>query len=137
MHHPVRVEPTAGEIARHKIHTIFLQKSFLNKETALELKLTVELFLALKPKDVVILVNLGQVETIDSEGLTILLTIFKAAIAQKVDFVLCDLQPQVRLIMEISRMDRTFTIFSDYQALTSHLTMQAELESLKPVVNLS
>lgn len=120
---------------KYKIHVINLRSPTLNKNIALELQTNVALFLSLQPKDVIVLVDLEQVKSIDSDGLTILLTIFKAAIAQKVDFILCALQPQVRLVMEISRMERIFTIFPDHQALINHLTLQAELETLKSMVS--
>lgn len=56
-------------------------------------------------------VNLGKVHFIDSTGLSVLVKGMKHQREQQGDLVLCELQQPVRIIFELTRLDRMFTIY--------------------------
>jgi anti-sigma B factor antagonist len=121
-----------GSFGKKKITVIQPNCLILDRVTALDLKHTVDACLSLNSSaNATLLLDMQNVESLDSDGLIVLLSIFKSAIALKTSLVLCSLQTQVRLIFEISRMDRTFTIFDDYNALVAHIEIKAELEFYK------
>jgi anti-anti-sigma factor len=123
-------KPFLGASGKSKITVIQPNFLTLNQHTALELEYTVESCLSLKTTSkITLLVDMQNVKSIDSEGLMRLLSILKMAIASKTSFVLCSLQTQVRLIFEISKMDQTFAIFDNYEALVAHIEMKVELDS--------
>jgi len=125
-------KPFLGTFGKRKITVIQPNCPILNQQTALELKHTVEACLSLNASgNTTLLVDMQNVESLDSNGLTMLLAIFKSAIAGKTSLVLCSLQAQVRIIFEISRMDRTFNIFDDYDALVAHIEIEAEFDAYK------
>jgi len=122
-------KPFLGTFGKRKITVIQPNCLILDREAALELKYTIDNCLSLNAIAVTtLLLDMQNVESLDSDGLIMLLSIFKSAIALKMSLVLCCLQTQVRLIFEISRMDRTFTIFDDYDALVAHIEIKAELD---------
>jgi len=57
-------------------------------------------------------VNLSKVHFIDSTGLSILVKGMKHRREQNGDLVLCELQQPVRIIFELTRLDRMFQIFA-------------------------
>lgn len=57
-------------------------------------------------------VNLSNVHFIDSTGLAILVKGMKHHREQQVDLVLCELQQPVRIIFELTRLDKMFAIYS-------------------------
>ena len=128
-----------GTFGKSKITVIEPNCPILNDQTALELKHTVDACLSLnapsQTANVTLLIDMHTVESIDSNGLIMLLSIFKTAIANKTSLVLCSIQTQLRLIFEISKMDRTFTIFDNYDALVAHIEIKAELNAYKPDLN--
>ena len=127
--------PFLGASGTSKITIIEPNCTVLNHQSALELKHTVDACLSLnvpsQKANVTLLVDMRNVESLDSNGLIMLLSIFKKAIASKTSLVLCSIQTQVRLIFEISKMDRTFIVFEDYDALVAHIELKAELNSYK------
>jgi anti-sigma B factor antagonist len=62
-------------------------------------------------KDMV--VDLGEVRFVDSSGLGALVSGFKNASARNGNLKLCNLQPQVQSMFELTRLHRVFEIFSD------------------------
>jgi anti-sigma B factor antagonist len=56
-------------------------------------------------------VNLSKVHFIDSTGLSLLIKEMKRCRAQNGDLVLCELQQSVRIIFELTRLDRMFQIY--------------------------
>ncbi len=56
-------------------------------------------------------VNLSQVHFIDSTGLSVLIKGAKHHREQKGDLVLCELQQPVRIIFELTRLDKMFAIY--------------------------
>lgn len=55
-------------------------------------------------------VDLSQVDYMDSSGVATLVDAMKAAKQNKVQFVLCSMGPRVRSIFEIARLDSVFDI---------------------------
>ena len=60
----------------------------------------------------VLMVDMENVEFIDSHGLQKLLACLRLMQSQKSNLVLCSQQPSVRLVFEISRIDQLFAAFS-------------------------
>ncbi len=123
-----------GTFGKRKITVIQPCCLIFNHQAAEELKLVVENCLALDAaSEATLLVDMQNVESVDSKGLTILLSILKVAIVLRTSLVLCSLKPQVHLVFEISRMDRTFTIFENYDAFVTHIEIKAELDALQVI----
>lgn len=71
-----------------------------------------QLTLALKQKTYPrILVDLRQVEYIDSSGLMTLISAWKLAQDLRTRFSLCSLSPSLRIILEVTQLDHIFEIF--------------------------
>lgn len=65
-----------------------------------------------------IVVNLGQVNFIDSSGLTSLVAGMRDADKVRGSFRLCDVHPEAKLVFEVTMMDSVFEIFeSEEEAL--------------------
>jgi anti-sigma B factor antagonist len=58
-------------------------------------------------------IDLSQVPFMDSSGLATLVQLFKRVRIGHGDVRLCGLQPEVRRIFELTRLDRVFDIFPD------------------------
>ncbi|NEP43655.1 MAG: STAS domain-containing protein [Okeania sp. SIO2H7] len=67
----------------------------------------------------VLVVDMTHVEFIDSPGLGTLVMGLKTARQQGCRLVICNLQPSVRLIFEISQLDRAFEIVDSLDAVLS------------------
>ncbi len=64
-----------------------------------------------------LIVDLEQVEFMDSSGLVALAKALKTARKSCCRLVLCNLQAPVRLIFELTQLDSVFEIFDDYDAV--------------------
>lgn len=64
-----------------------------------------------------LVVDLLQVEFMDSHGLVALIKGLKAARKSGCRLVLCNLQASVRLVFELTQMDSVFEIFESYDAI--------------------
>jgi anti-sigma B factor antagonist len=65
-----------------------------------------------------IIVNLGQVNFIDSSGLTSLVAGMRDADKARGSFKLCNVHPEAKLVFEVTMMDSVFEIFeSEEEAL--------------------
>lgn len=62
-------------------------------------------------------IDLAQVDFMDSSGLVALVTGLKAARQSGCRLVLCNVQPPVRLIFELTQLDSVFEIFENYDAV--------------------
>ena len=62
-----------------------------------------------------LVVNLAGVDFIDSTALAILVQGMKRARQQGGDLHLCQLQPPVRMVFELTRLDKAFAIFAGEQ----------------------
>jgi anti-sigma B factor antagonist len=60
-----------------------------------------------------VIVDLHEVEFIDSSGLGALLSGHKNAIQRSTSFALAGLQPRVKSMFELTRLQRVFEIYSD------------------------
>jgi len=79
-----------------------------------------QLFAAIQQGHYRLVVNLGDVPLIDSAGLATLVAGMKHARQQQGDLRLAALQPGVRMIFEMTRLDRAFEILdSTESAVTS------------------
>lgn len=58
-----------------------------------------------------LVVNLGKVHFIDSTGISVLVKGMKRQCEQQGELVLCELQQPVRIIFELTRLDKMFTIY--------------------------
>ncbi len=59
-----------------------------------------------------ILINLAEVSFIDSSALAVLIKGLKRSRQQQGDLVLCSLQSPVRVIFELTRLDKAFNIYA-------------------------
>lgn len=62
-----------------------------------------------------IVVNLGQVNFIDSSGLTSLVAGMRDADKEKGTFRLCNVHPEAKLVFEVTMMDSVFEIYDTEQ----------------------
>jgi anti-anti-sigma factor len=65
-----------------------------------------------------VLVDLSQVETLDSAGLMVLISAQTAAHQHQKRFGICGVSPSIRIIFEVTQLDRAFTLFesrADYE----------------------
>lgn len=58
-----------------------------------------------------LVVNLGKVHFIDSTGIAVLVKGLKRQREQQGEMVLCELQQPVRIIFELTRLNKMFTIY--------------------------
>ena len=72
-----------------------------------------------------IVVNLSQVNFIDSSGLTSLLAGMREADKVKGSFRICNVHPEAKLVFEVTMMDTVFEIFD-----TEEQVLQTPLRSL-------
>jgi len=71
----------------------------------------------------VLIVDMGNVDFIDSQGLQKLLGCLKLMQSQKSNLVLTSQQSSVRLVFEITRVDQLFAIFPDVNAFLDQFTL--------------
>ncbi|MBE9048475.1 STAS domain-containing protein [Pleurocapsales cyanobacterium LEGE 10410] len=95
--------------------TTFKPAGFLSAANASEFleRLTVEVTSSI---DSVLLVNLEAVEFMDSAGLMALVKAFRLAESLGRRFVICSLAPSVRIMFELTQLDKAFEIFDNCDA---------------------
>lgn len=79
-------------------------------------------------------IDLSDIEFIDSAGLFALINGLNLATASGANLVLCSLRPPAQLIFEITQLDRAFNIFESYEALLTTLTVS---ESVVPILEVA
>jgi len=67
-------------------------------------------------------IDLSQVAFMDSSGLAALTKLYKRIRIGRGDVRLCHLRPEMRRIMELTRLDRVFEIYDDRQAAIASFT---------------
>lgn len=67
-----------------------------------------------------LVIDLSEVEYMDSSGVATLVEAMQLARSRGVQLVLCALQARVRSILEIARLDMIFTIVDDVEAAMAH-----------------
>ncbi len=63
-----------------------------------------------------IMLDMQSIEFIDSEGLRKLTAALERMHSQGSNLLLCGIQPQVQLVLEITRMDNVFAVFPSFDA---------------------
>jgi anti-anti-sigma factor len=74
-------------------------------------------------KDSALLVDMKEVEFIDSAGLVALVKGFRLAQSLDRRFSLCSVSPSLRMIFEITQLDEVFEIFEDRDTFEAALTI--------------
>ncbi|MEM8828473.1 MAG: STAS domain-containing protein [Cyanobacteria bacterium P01_G01_bin.19] len=93
----------------------FRPEGFLSAANASEFleRLTVEVT---SSKESALLVNMEAVEFMDSAGLMALIKAFRLAESLGHRFGICSLAPSVRIMFELTQLDKAFEIFEDRDA---------------------
>lgn len=68
-----------------------------------------------------LVLDLADVGFMDSSGLSVLVSVFKAARLKNGDVVLLHLNPTVRSLIELTRLHQVFSIFDDETAALARL----------------
>ena len=63
-----------------------------------------------------LLMDLKETSFVDSSGLGTLVSVLKAVRAQDCEMYVCAINPQVKMLFELTCMDRVFEIFEDREA---------------------
>ncbi|PSB19129.1 anti-sigma factor antagonist [Phormidesmis priestleyi ULC007] len=79
-------------------------------------------------------IDLSEVEFIDSPGLSALISGLELARESNARLVLCSLRPSAQLIFEITQLDRAFDIFESYDVLLTALIIP---ESIIPALEVA
>ncbi len=98
-----RLDPDVTEQLLHRVESYFSANQLMNQG-----------------QDVTLLVDLQNVAFLDSKGLGALLGALKIASAHNGKLFLCSLQESVRLLCEITKMDRVFTIFESHESFCQY-----------------
>ncbi len=101
-------------IAYPKI-TVIRPQGRLNGSNAVEFQDQMATAVAQKGQTIV-LVDLEQVESLDSAGLMALVYALRLAQALNRRFSLCSVSPSIRIILELTQLDRVFEIFESVAA---------------------
>ncbi len=96
-------------VTQNKIATIE-PKGYVSAANATQLEQQLQRFVASKEHSVV-LVNMEGVEFMDSAGLMVLVNALHQSKGVGLRFMLCSLNQSVRMIFEITQLDRVFEIF--------------------------
>ena len=89
----------------------------------LEKKLTSLVF---KPNSI-LAIDMSEVKFMDSEGLCALVSSLRFARDMGIRLVLCSIQDTVRLVLEISQLDRVFEIFDSYEQVMASVPGEPQL----------
>ena len=68
------------------------------------------------PGVVAVLADLGEVTFIDSAGLMTLVSGLKQAKKMQCSFSICSVSPGIRMVLELSQLDRAFEIFENVES---------------------
>jgi anti-sigma B factor antagonist len=71
-----------------------------------------------------VIINLSQVDFIDSTGLATLIIGMKRCRQQQVELVLCGIQQPVHIIFELTRLETVFTIVNTEEDAIAQMQMQ-------------
>ena len=100
--------------------TTFKPEGYLSAANSREFleRLTMEVKSSL---DSPLMVNMEAVEFMDSAGLMVLIKAFRLAESLGRRFVICSLVPSVRIMFELTQLDKAFEIFDDCDAFQATL----------------
>lgn len=57
-----------------------------------------------------LMVDMSRVESLDSAGLVSLITVLRLARSLKKQFCLCSVPPSIRIVLELTQLDRVFEV---------------------------
>ncbi|MEQ8972262.1 MAG: STAS domain-containing protein [Coleofasciculus sp. C1-SOL-03] len=80
----------------------------------------------LSDRDATVLVDMQQVETLDSAGLGVLVSALRLAQQRNQRFSLCGIGNSVRMIFELTQLDRAMEIFESDDAFLATLAAKEE-----------
>ena len=69
-----------------------------------------------------LLMDLKDTTFVDSSGLGTLVSVLKKVRAQNCEMVVCSINPQVKMLFELTSMDRVFRVFKDREAFETSLS---------------
>jgi len=78
----------------------------------------------------ILLLDLKDVTFIDSSGLGALVVILKQMRASKRKLYICSIGDQVRMLFELTSMDRVFEVFADREAFEAQICQTASAASV-------
>ena len=99
----------------HQPITVIRPLDHLNAATSEEFERQLMTAIA-TPEVVAVLVDLGEVTFIDSAGLMTLVSGLKQAKKMGRRFSICSVSPGIRMILELSQLDRAFEIFENVES---------------------
>ena len=68
-----------------------------------------------------LLMDLKETTFVDSSGLGTLVSVLKMVRSQGCEMYVCSINPQVKMLFELTSMDRVFEIFEDREAFEASL----------------
>lgn len=100
--------------------TVVQPQGHLNAANATEFRSELTAAVAANP-NAVVLVDMEQLDSMDSAGLMALVSAFNLAQRQNQRFSLCSLSPSIRIIFELTQLNRVFEIFESKSAFEATL----------------
>lgn len=73
-------------------------------------------------KEAVVLVDMEEVESLDSAGLMVLVSALSLSQRQNQRFSLCRISDSVRIVFELTQLDRVFEIFESFTAFEAAIS---------------
>ncbi|WP_416665790.1 STAS domain-containing protein [Egbenema bharatensis] len=98
-----------GSLARAQMK-VFQPSGHINAENAAVLKQQLAETVS-SLENASLLVDMSQVDSLDSEGLMVLISTMTLAQRLNKQFGLCGISPSVRIVLELTQLDRVFQIF--------------------------
>lgn len=109
--------------------TVIRPQGSLNAASALAFEQDLTTVLT-QDRSSVLLVDLEQIESLDSAGLMTLVSALKLAQQLKWRFSLCSVSPSLRIIFELTQLDRVFEIFEDEAAFDAAKNLPMGMSTL-------
>lgn len=100
--------------------TIIQPSGYINASNAAEFQHQLTKAVA-SEQNVVVLVDMNQIESLDSAGLMALVSALSLAQTLKRRFSLCSVAPSIRIIFELTQLDSAFEIFDSCDAFLTML----------------
>jgi anti-sigma B factor antagonist len=91
-----------------------------------DLTIQQQIYAALQSSPTLCVVDMAQVESVNCQDLALLASGFKVACEKQCRLVFCNLQPLVKIVFEISQLDRHLEIMDDSVAATDWDTRASE-----------
>jgi len=81
-----------------------------------------------QPQTESLLLDMENIDFLDSAGLMSLVRVLQLAIALGKNFSLCALSPSVKIIFEVTQLEKSFTIFQDMESYQSSFSTALTLD---------